>query len=134
MLENFIKARTPFTDEELKEVELACGFDLPADYKAFVMIHGNAFVGGVLDDQDGEPVDGLYSAKQIIDGVASDPGYRTSRAIPIADMALGNYWALADDGGIYYLNYYEKPFSSTKVASSFSEFVSRIVEEKWDDE
>ncbi|WP_298333306.1 SMI1/KNR4 family protein [uncultured Erythrobacter sp.] len=134
MLENFIKKRTPFTEEGLKKIEKICSFDLPLDYKEFVKIHGNAFVGGVLDDQDGEPIDGFYSADQILRSLELDPGYKKSKAIPIADTALGNYWALADDGSVYYENYYEKPFSSTKVASSFSEFTSRIVEESWDDE
>ena len=127
MLEDFIEAGEPYSDDQLSKIGEVVGFEPAEGYKEFVRKYGNAFVGGLIDGSPELPVLGFFDLEKIISTLDFNAIYRENRVMPFADCELGNTWILGDDGSVSCVNFYDKPTATKEVSSSFSKFVSRIV-------
>lgn len=126
MLEEFIEAGDPYTDQQLEQICKVAGFSLPRVYCEFAKKYGDAFVGGLVDASPDFPVSGFFSSEKVISNFEFNATYKENRAIPVADCELGNIWVLSEDGSVHFINFYSRPTVTTKVASSFQDFLSRI--------
>ena len=124
-----IKTGTPLSDVAIDAVESALGRDLPADYRAFVAAHGDAFVGGYVDDADALPVLSLFNDAQIRQCLATQDDLRVEGLLPFGSCELNNLWVIdcKVDHSVHYINYYGGQTKAHRVADTFEDFIQRIV-------
>lgn len=130
MLDARFESAEPFSDMEIREIELNIGRKLPKDYCDFVQLYGGAFVGGMIDGEPDLSILSFFGAgehKGILAKLRMHPDLRDDGVLPIADCELGNLYVLDREGAVHYINYYGGRTTAKKVAGSFQEFVTRIV-------
>jgi hypothetical protein len=122
----------PFSHAQIKEIEQSIGHQLPKDYSEFVGTYGGAFVGGSIDGSLDLPILAFFSADEksgILSKLRTYQDLQKEGVLPIADCELGNLYVLDRENAIHYLNYYGGKTTARKVASSFGEFLARVVVE-----
>lgn len=122
----------PFSHAQINEIEQSIGHQLPQDYLEFVRTFGGAFVGGSIDGSPDLPILAFFSASGrggILSKLRAYQDLKKEGVLPIADCELGNLYVLDPENAIHYLNYYGGKTTARRVASSFGEFLARVIVE-----
>jgi len=128
------RARDPFTQAQLIDVERLVQRKLPEEYLDFVRTYGGAFVGGYVDLEGGRAIDRFLSFPQIDRCMKLYDDLREENILTIADCILGNMFVLYFDNSVRYIDYYGmthgkhgKANDTGIVDATFRGFLRRIV-------
>ncbi len=132
MPDKLLEPATPFSRVEITEIEQSIGRLLPKDYLEFVSTYGGAFAGGAIDGNPELPILAFFGADAktgIISKLRTYQDLHAESILPIADCELGNLYVLDRENAVHYLNYYGGKTTAHRVASSFDEFLARVIME-----
>lgn len=128
---------TPFTEQDIVEIERLLGRELPEDYRRFAKEYGGCLVDGEVDGLAEFAIDVFYQAHAYTNkggGVPEWEEYQEIGALPFAHCIMGNLFVLTNDNAVHYVNYYGGKTTTQKLAISFGDFISRIQPCKYEDE
>lgn len=127
---------TPFTDQDILNIEGLLGRELPDDYRNFVKEYGGCFIAGEVDGSDGFSIDKFYKAQAYTTkggGVPEWEEYQDIGALPFAKCIMGNVFVMTKNNAIHYVNYYGGKTTTQKIADSFGDFISRVEPREYED-
>lgn len=119
-----------FSGAQIVAIELKIGRRLPDAFSHFLKEYGGAFVGGSIDGSHDFSVLAFFGPEPesgILSRIEAYPDLKEEGVLPIACCELGNIFVLDRQNAVYFINYYGGRTSASKVASSFEEFLARIV-------
>ena len=131
------KRPTPFTEQDILDIERLIGRELPEDYRKFAKEYGGCLVDGEVDGSAKFGIDAFYKAHAYTKQGGDVPEwdeYREIGALPFAKCILGNLYVLTNENEVHYVNYYGGETTTQKLATSFGDFISRIEPSKYMDE
>ena len=118
------------SDGDICEIEKLIQRELPRDFCDFIKTHGGAFVGGSLDGSDELSILDFFGSapeRNLLSQIRLHPDLTAIGALPIARCEVGNLYVLDAENAVHHINYYGGTTTSKKVATSFQDFVDRIV-------
>jgi len=124
---------TPFTDQDINDIQKHLGRELPEDYRRFVKEFGGAFIGGEIEGPKRTSILGLFEADEYKGPSSLIMTYADlcrAGSFPFADCEFGNPYILNAADEVYYIDYTNGDSSPFKVAGSFRDFISHIVIEE----
>jgi len=124
----------PMAFKSISMIEGALGRCLPTDYSEFLMLYGRCGFAGeatIVTESSRFPIFTFFGGGNgngsLIQQMELHPDLQAIGALPIADDLFDNIYVFdLEEGRISRLDYSSGRAVATKIADSFSEFVSRI--------
>lgn len=129
MLDLRFEPSTPFTDQDILDIETSLDRKLPKTYHDFVKLYGGAFIGGEVQGPKVTSILGFFDADEYRGPSSLLETYSDLRkigALPIANCEFGNKYVLTRTNEVHYIDYTKGRTSAHKISDSFEDFLSRI--------
>ncbi len=127
MTDHRFEPAAPFRSQDIEAIESAIGRPLPPDYRRFVSEYGGAFVGGLVDGDEGFSILSFFEADKVLASLMSHNDLFEEKILPVARDELGNLYVIDGDGTVHFINYYGGVTTAQKVGVNFEDVVARIV-------